>query len=131
MDLNAVPQEGNATLGGHRKAMYARDAEGRMVIAPSAGWQAEEIVTIRAVHELQAQAQQALQRARAGLASPLEYWMYERRMDLPMLAQTSGVWRWRVRRHLRPAPFARLPQRLLQRYADALGLDLATLRSLP
>jgi hypothetical protein len=131
MDLNAVPQEGNATLGGHRKAMYARDAEGRLVIAPSAGWQAEEIVTVRAVHELQALAQQALQRAHAGLASPLEYWMYERRMDLPMLAQTSGIWRWRVRRHLRPAPFARLPQRLLQRYAEALGLDLATLRSLP
>ena len=131
MDLNAVPQEGNATLGGHRKAMYARDADGRLVIAPSAGWQAEEIVTVRAVHELQALAQQALQRARAGLASPLEYWMYERRMDLPMLAQISGIWRWRVRRHLRPAPFARLPQRLLQRYAEALGLDLATLRSLP
>lgn len=131
MDLNAVPQEGNTTLGGHRKAVYARDAQGRLVIAPSAGWEAEEIVTTHAVHGLQSLAADALQRARAGLASPLEYWMYERRMDPPMLAQTSGVWHWRVRRHLRPARFARLPARLLQRYADALGLDAATLRSLP
>ncbi len=49
MDIDAVPQEGNATLGGHRKAMYARDAQGRIVIAPSRGWEAEEIVTSHAV----------------------------------------------------------------------------------
>ncbi|HET7792213.1 MAG TPA: hypothetical protein VFL64_02405 [Rhizobacter sp.] len=131
MDLDNVPQEGNATLGGHRKAVYARDASGRMVIAPSKGWEAEEIVTSNAVETLHAQAEDARQRVQAGTASTLEFWMYERRMDIPLLSQTSGFWQWRVKRHLRPDVFATLSDKHLQRYADALGLSLTELRKLP
>ncbi len=131
MDVNAVPQEGNATLGGHRKAMYAKDVNGRMVIAPSAGWEAEEIVTSHAVESLHAQAEQARERVKAGLASPLEFWMYERRMDVALLSQTSGFWQWRVKRHLRPDRFAKLSTKHLARYADALGIDPAALQKLP
>jgi hypothetical protein len=131
MDINAVPQEGNATLGGHRKAMYAKDANGRMVIAPSVGWEAEEIVTSHAVESLQQQAEQARARVQAGVSSPLEYWMYERRMDVPLLSQTSGFWQWRVKRHLRPEHFAKLSLTQLERYSSALGVSPADLRKLP
>ena len=131
MDLNAVPQEGNATLGGHRKAVYARDADGQMVIAASRGWEVEEIVTSHAVQALHAQAEAARQRVQAGLASPLEFWMYERRMDLALLAQTSGFWQWRVKRHLRPDGFAKLSTQQLERYAQALGMAPAALQRLP
>jgi len=131
MDLNAVPQEGNATLGGHRKAVYARDADGQMVIAASRGWEVEEIVTSHAVQALHAQAEAARQRVEAGLASPLEFWMYERRMDLPLLSQASGFWQWRVKRHLRPDGFAKLSTQQLERYAQALGMAPAALQRLP
>jgi hypothetical protein len=131
MDIEAVPQEGNATLGGLRKAMYARDANGRMVIAPSRGWEAEEIVTSHAVEAFHAQAEAARERVTAGLASPLEYWMYARRMDVTLLSQTSGFWQWRVKRHLQPKGFAKLSPKQLERYAQALGLSLAALEQLP
>ncbi len=131
MNLDAVPQDGNATLDGNRKAMYARDAQGRIVIAPSCGWEAEEIVTRQAVDALQVQAEAARAKVEAGLASPLEYWMYARRMDVGLLAQTSGFWQWRVRRHLRPEYFARLSDRQIARYADALGVTAQALRTLP
>ena len=123
MDQDAVPQEGNATLGGERKVMYARGTDGRMVLVPSRGWEAEEIVTSQAVQALQLLAEQSRERVRAGAASPLEYWMHERRMDIPLLAQTSGFWQWQVRRHLQPAGFVRLSAAQRQRYADALGLS--------
>lgn len=131
MNLDAVPQEGNATLDGKRKAMYARDAQGRIVIAPSRGWEVEEIVTRQAVDALQAQAEASRARVEAGLASPLEYWMYARRMDVALLAQTSGFWRWRVRRHLQLEYFARLSDKQVARYADALGITAQALRKLP
>lgn len=131
MDVREVPQEGNVTLEGHRKAVYARDAGGRIVAVGSAGWEAEEIVTLQAVEVLRQQADAARDRALAGLASPLECWMYTRRMDLPLLAQATGVWQWRVRRHFRPEVFARLSERWLQRYAEALGVSVAELRTLP
>ena len=131
MDQDAVPQEGNATLAGQRKLMYARGADGRTVLVPSRGWEAEEIVTSQAVDALIEQAQEARARVLAGTAAPLEYWMYERRMDVALLAQTSGFWQWRVRRHLTPAGFAGLSAKDRQRYADALGLSVDAIAKLP
>ncbi len=131
MKLDDVPQEGNATLGGHRKLMYARDAQGRSVTVGSQGWEAEEICTLHAVDALVQQAEAARTRVQAGQASPLEYWMYARRMDVALLSQTSGFWQWRVRRHLTPAGFARLSALQRARYAQALGLSVAELERLP
>lgn len=118
-----VPQEGNATLAGHRKAVYAVGDDGRVRLVASRGWEVEEIVTRQAVQDLERLAREARERALAGLTSPLEVHMYRARMDLALLAQTTGLWRWRIRRHFRPRVFARLSPRLRRRYADALGLS--------
>ena len=128
MDDAEVPQEGNATLGGGRKAVYARGADGQVRLVTSLGWQVEEIVTRQALDALAAQAEGARQRWQRGAASPLEFHMYRARMDLALLSQTTGLWRWRVRRHFRPGVFARLPERLLRRYAEALGITVDALK---
>jgi hypothetical protein len=131
MDVNQVPQEGNRTLGSQRKALYARGADGRMVIVPSRGSEVDEIVTMQVVDRMNALAQDARARAQAGKASPLEYWMYARRMDVALLAQVSGVWQWRIRRHFQPQRFEQISPRVLAHYAEALGLTSAQLRALP
>lgn len=121
MRVEDVPQEGNATLDGQRKAMYAVGKDGRIALVPSRGWKAEELVTTAAVEHFEELAREALQRARSGTAGALEYFMYVRRLDPPTLARAAGVWRWRLRRHLRE-PFARIPESLQQRYAEVLGV---------
>jgi hypothetical protein len=121
MRVEDVPQEGNATLDGQRKAMYAVGKDGRIALVPSRGWKAEELVTTAAVEHFEELAREALQRVRSGTAGALEYFMYARRLDPPTLARAAGVWRWRLRRHLRE-PFARIPEPLQQRYADVLGV---------
>lgn len=131
MDVNDVPQEGNRTLGSHRKALYARDADGRVVIVPSRGSEVDETVTLQAVQRLNALAEEALVRVRAGQTAPLAYWMYARRMDVALLSQVSGIWQWRIRRHFNPERFERLAPRTLARYAEALGLSPEQLRSRP
>ena len=123
-----VPQEGNATLGGHRKALYARGADGKLHIVRSAGWEVEEIVTRQAVDDLDRLASDARERVAAGLTSPLEYHMHRARMDVPMLAQVTGLWQWRIRRHFRPACFSRLSTALLGRYAEVMGLTVEELK---
>ncbi|QRM19796.1 hypothetical protein GBK02_10475 [Dechloromonas sp. TW-R-39-2] len=127
---NEVPQEGNVTLGGHRKALYARGADGKLHIVQSAGWEVEEIVTLQAVADLNRLAEEARQRVAAGLTSPLEYHMHKVRMDVPLLSQVSGIWQWRIRRHFRPAVFAGLSDRLLGRYGEAMGLSLEQLKKI-
>ena len=118
-----VPQEGNATLAGHRKAVYATADDGKLRLVSSRGWEVEEIVTRQAVEDLERRAAQARARALSGESSPLEYHMYRARMDVELLSQVTGLWRWRVRRHLKPAGFARLSPALKLRYAEALGIS--------
>src|SRR3954468_382190 len=125
-----VPQEGNATLAGHRKAMYAVGDDGKLRIVPSRGWEVEETVTRQALEDLERRASEARERALAGRGSPLEYHMYRARMDVALLSQTTGLWRWRGRRHLRPGALERLPLRLRRRYAQALGVPLEALGTL-
>lgn len=131
MKRDEVPQDNNRTLAGSRKAVYATDEEGHYRITESSGWQVEEIVTSMAAEDFARNAAAALERARKGETSPLEYHMYRRRMDLATLSQATGLWQWRIRRHFRPAVFERLPEKLLERYADALGLSTDDLESLP
>ncbi len=131
MDKGAVPQDASPTYGGLRKLLYAVDERGQYTGVPSSGWEVESFSTELAVAELERQREQALRRALAGETSALEYHMFARRMDFDTLASVSGVWRWRLRRHLRPGVFARLPDRLLRRYADAMGIAVVELRALP
>jgi hypothetical protein len=122
MDAADVPQEGSVTYGGHLKAVYARTGDGRLGLVQTRGWEAEETVTRQAVLAFEALAAAALERMRAGQGSPLEVHMYRARMDIALLAQATGLWRWQVRRHLRPAAFARLSGTLRARYAQAFGI---------
>lgn len=122
-----VPQERNATLAGHRKAVYAVADDGKLRLVPSRGWEAEEIVTRQAIDALERHARDARARALAGEASPLEYHMYRARMDVALLSQTTGIWRWRVRRHFNPRVFARLSPFFRRRYAEALGIPVEAL----
>jgi len=131
MDINDVPQEGNRTHSGHRKAMYAKGADGRMVIVPSLGSEVDETVTMQAVDRMHAQAEDAKERALQGKTSALEYWMYARRMDVALLSQVSGIWQWRIRRHFQPKRFEQLSPQMLERYAEALGLAPERLKTLP
>lgn len=122
-----VPQDENILLEGGRKAVYALNEQGEYTLVPSNGWEAEEIVTSMAVDALKQQADQARARFFAGQSSPLEYHMFNQRMDLAILSQTTGIAKWRIRRHLRPTVFARLNHKLHLRYAEALGLTIAEL----
>ena len=131
MDKGAVPQDASSTYGGLRKLLYAVDERGEYTGVPSSGWEVESFSTELAVAELERQGAEALQRAHAGITSALEYHMFARRMDFETLASVSGMWRWRLRRHLQPGVFARLPGKVLKRYADAMGITVTELRALP
>ena len=131
MRSREVPQDDNRMHPGERKLAYAVDDQGRYVRVASTGWQVEEFVTGMALDEFAEAAREAWERARAGRASPLEVHMYARRMDVQLLAQTTGRFQWTVRRHLKPAVFARLKPAVLERYAAVLGLSVDALRRLP
>jgi hypothetical protein len=131
MKKNEVPQDQESTYAGLHKLMYAVDDNGDYTGVPSSGWEVESNATRDALNAINRDRMTAWERAKRGETSPLEFHMYDRRMDLPLLAQTVGLFQWRVRRHLRPAIFAKLSDSLLERYCEALGLSRKQLQSLP
>ena len=131
MDKAEVPQDNSSTYAGLRKLLYAVDENGRYTGVPSSGWDAESFATETAVSELERLRLDAWRRARNGETSALEYHMYANRMEPDTLAATTGLWRWRIRRHFNPKRFARLSTRLLTRYADAMGIGVEQLIKVP
>lgn len=131
MKKNEVPQDEVSTYAGQHKLLYAVDEKGNYSGVRSSGWDVECAATKDALALISEDRLAAWQRVKQGESSALEYHMYDRRMDLALLAQTTGIFQWRIRRHFRPRVFARLSDGLLSRYCEALGLSRQQLQSLP
>jgi hypothetical protein len=128
MKLDEVPQDPeHSPYGGHSKLLYAVDEGGHYQGAQSAGWEAESFATQLALEQLNEQEAAAEADWRAGRSSPLPMLMYRYRLDPPALAQITGLWQWRLRRHFRPQVYRRLSPKLLARYAEAFGLPVQQL----
>ena len=110
---------------------YAVDAEDRYVLAKSEGWEVEKLATEQALLAQEEQVEAIRQRVVAGELAPLAYHMATHQMPLKLFAQSVGIARWRVRRHLSPAVFARLAPKWLSRYADCLELSVDVLCVVP
>lgn len=131
MDIKSVPQDEISTYAKNRKAIYATDEDGEYKIIASSGWDVEGEATLQALNALQEQALLAYQAVSSGDKSPLYFHMYAQRMDLIVLAQSMGTFQWRVKRHFMPHVFNKLSNKWLARYADALGLEIEALKTLP
>jgi hypothetical protein len=127
MKVHEIPQDNIRTLGGYRKLLYAIDENGHYTGAPTTGWEVEEIVLVDALEDYDRKAEEARHKVLKKQSSPIEYFMYMRRMDLITLAQAMGLFRWQVKRHLKPGVFLKLDAARLQQYADLFRVPLATL----
>ena len=125
-----VPQD-DSFYEGHLRACYALDRDGKYVLVTSRGWQAETVAPAEAVAHAAEQLESVRADVEKGRLSPLAYHMAARMMSPELMAASCGLARWRVRRHLRPGVFARLPERLLMRYALCLDIPLEDLRAIP
>ena len=125
-----MPQDCNATLNGARKVVYAVDEDGQYKAVASSGWSVEEVVTSMAVDHYTELAQAALNRARQGEGSSLEYHMYANRLNIVTLSQATGQFQWQVKRHLKQ-PSTQIKPKKLSLYADALGMTVPDLLTTP
>ena len=131
MDINAVPQDDSTTYANNKKAIYARDKDGNVKAVSSSGWEAEETVTKQALHDLQEHAAEAYDEVKHGLKSPLYFHMYNIRMDLQVLAESTGFFKWSIKKDFRPEKFAKISEKRLAIYADAMGIKEEDLKHLP
>lgn len=130
MKKEDVPQHGDLTAG-CREVSYAVDADGRYHLELSAGWEAKNIALRQAWEAITEELQEVIAEIARGRKSPLAYHMVKHQMDPVLLSQYSGIACWRVKRHLKPAVFARLEPATLMIYADLFSICIETLRQVP
>jgi hypothetical protein len=130
MKIKDVPQDYGMGED-QREICYAVDEKGNYVLAPSLGWEPKNIANAQAWQVIEAQVADALDRIRTGRASPLAYYMARHQMSVGLLAKYVGLFRWRVRRHLKPSGFKALTPDMLRRYADLFEITVRELTQIP
>lgn len=122
-----IPQEENSAQGGIRKVMYAPNNSGEFE-KYKYGSSVEEYATKLAVKEYEVLKEEALQRIKDGVSSPIEFFMYKNRMDLPTLASVIGLFQFRIKRHLKASIFKKLDNKILSKYALAFNIEVKDLK---
>ena len=109
--------------------MYAVDGKGHYTGVPSVGWEAENAATKGAWDEVDEVLRETEAAVKAGKLSPIAYFMQKCLMDVALLAKYAGKWQWTVRRHMKPAVFAKLDDKVLSVYAGVFNIPLDELKS--
>jgi hypothetical protein len=131
MDINNVPQDESSTYASMKKALYAKDENGKVQNVASSGWDVEETVTRQALDDLEESTKEAYELVKSGQYSTLYYHMYDARMDLLVLAQSTGFFQWSIKRDFKPEVFKNIKSKRLSVYSDAMGKSEEELKTLP
>ncbi|RZJ66822.1 MAG: hypothetical protein EOO50_08005 [Flavobacterium sp.] len=130
MKKDEVPQdEGNLSKKNVRELLYATDDQGNYTTALSTGWEPKSIALSNSLEDINERVAAAKAEVKAGTASPIVYFMESCKMDLNILASYVGLWKWRVKRHFKPAVFNRLSDKLLSKYAEAFEISIDDLKN--
>ena len=111
-----------------KQLFYAVDDTGKYTQVPSVGWEPENVAMAQAWEEVNERVENARQRVLAGQLSPVGYYMEKQLMNIALLARYVGRFQWQVKRHLKPAVFNRLSDRMLHRYAAAFKITVQELK---
>lgn len=130
MKASEVPQDDKNLLAGMHEPCYAIDENGHYKMVPSLGWEPKNIVLHAAWNDIQAKVEEARQLVQAGKLSPVAYYMERNMMDKTLLAQYLGISRWRLRRHLKPRVFNKLPDETLAAYAKVFNISVQQLQTI-
>ncbi|OBQ54708.1 hypothetical protein JJL45_14950 [Tamlana sp. s12] len=131
MKKHDVPQDkSNLESTKSKELCYAVNEKGEYTTAHSSGWEPKTIALDNAIAEVNARIENARQNVINNKTSPLEYFMEVHKMDVPILASYVGMWQWRVKRHFKPKVFAKLSNKILQKYADVFEITITELKEI-
>ena len=130
MKKDEVPQDkGNLSSKNMKELVYATDEKGNYTTALSTGWEPKTIALSNSIDEINERIAAAKEQVKNGEVSPIVYFMETSRMELNVLASYVGMWQWRVKRHFKPAVFAKLNDTILQKYAETFNISVLELRN--
>lgn len=130
MKKENVPQDMGSLGKITKEVCYATDSSGKYVTELSNGWKVKTEALDVAWKDVEERIAGARQKVLNNEASPILFFMEYRLMDIGILSDYTGFWKWQIKRHLKPEVFKRLSQRKLQKYADAFNVKVEDLKTM-
>ncbi len=130
MKKENVPQDVSALGKITKEVCYATDSSGKYVKELSSGWDVKINALDVAWQDIEERKAKAKQKVLNNEASPLLFFMEYRLMDLSILSDYTGFWKWQIKRHLKPGVFNQLSPKKLQQYAEAFNVKVEDLKTM-
>jgi len=126
MKVEEVPQDNGGFLkeGKVRDLCYAVDEEGHYRQVLSVGWDPKNEALRQSWEAVNERVEEIKQEIIKGKVSPIAYFLEKNLMDTTILSSYTGIWRWKVKRHLNPKVFKKLNQSVLQKYAEVFKISV-------
>ncbi len=126
-ELNPVYKD--QRFGQYREMLYDYDQDGKFTRNVGFHGEPDRVSLQQTWDFFNERIESARQRVLAGKSSPIEYYM-ERMLVTPLdLSMHTGIGIWRVKRHLKARPFAKLSEKTLKKYAEAFNITIEQLKN--
>ncbi|MDR3697625.1 hypothetical protein [Mucilaginibacter sp.] len=130
MKKDEVPQDLSSLGKITKEVCYATDNTGKYVTELSSGWEVKIKALDVAWNDIEKRIESAKEQVLNNHASPLLFFMEYRLMDIGILADYTGFWKWQIKRHLKPKVFNHLSDKKMQRYAAAFNIKVEDLKNM-
>lgn len=114
--------------GQYRELLYSYDKDGNYVRDVGFHAEPDRVILQQAWDLFNDRIADARKRVIEGKASPVLYYMEKMLLNPMDLSMHSGISLWRVKRHLKPGPFAKLSEKTLKKYAETFSITVDQLR---
>lgn len=130
MKKEDVPQDLSSLGKITKEVCYATDHSGKYVTELSQGWEVKITALDAAWQDIENRVAAAKEKVMNNKVSPLLFFMEKGLMDIGILAAYSGLWKWQIKRHLKPAVFNKLSTKKLERYAEIFNVPVEDLKNM-
>jgi len=130
MQKNEVPQDPSALDNYTKDICYALDENGNYVTTTSRGWEVKSTALDVTWNDIETRIKETKQKVINGEASPILFFMELKLMDIKTLSSYTGFWKWKIKKHLRPEIFNKLPEKTLKKYSEVFDVPVDILKSM-
>ena len=131
MKSKDVPQDdANMMRGKWKDPIYTVDEKGNYTTSYSLGWDVKNTVLQQAWDNINEKVEETKQKVINGQLSPIAYYMEKNIMDIGLLSKYIGLWKWTVKKHLKPKHFNKLSEKIISQYADIFNITPGQLKDI-
>lgn len=129
MKKEEIPQDKSALEKYTRDMLYVKNSEGKYTTALSTGWEIKKVALDNAWDDINERVKMAATSVKTGEKSPIFYFMELRLMDLSLLSDYTGFWKFTIKRHIKPSIFSKLNTSQLSKYAKVFAISVDELKN--